>query len=184
MRNTAPLSIAEISVLEDSRYFVNRAVEALNLQMRRLENYKLEDADAFWDYLADSHFYIVALKRLRQAMLSSRKIPKVWNELKKEFAVFDKTISDAIQMRDILEHIDEYLKNAGKNPHIKNSTLYSICFDDPDCLTWGDLKFDRRKLHDSAGAIVKRYREITSYEFKQYREAKERRQGDDNHPTV
>jgi hypothetical protein len=119
MKKTPPLRIEQISVLEDSRYFLNRSVEALNLQMRRLEKYNFEDENVFWDYLADSHFYIVALKRLRQALLSSKKIPQVWNELKKEFDVFDNTISDAIQMRDILEHIDEYIKDAGKNQSIK-----------------------------------------------------------------
>jgi hypothetical protein len=165
-----PLGIEEISVLEDSRYFVNRAVDALNLQMRRLEE-NTRNADEFWDYLADVHFYIVALKRLRQAMLMSRKILKIWDKLSSEFDAFDATTTDVLQMRNILEHIDEYMRNYGNNRDIKNATLYTISFDDEGRLDWAERKFDRRKLHDSAEDIVKKYREITSQEFRLCREA-------------
>jgi hypothetical protein len=125
-----PLGIEEISVLEDSRHFVNRAVGALNLQMRRLEEHT-ESTEEFCNYLTDVHFYIVAIKRLRQAMLVSRKVVKVWDKLRSEFDAFDAAIADAIQRRDILEHIDEYMLNSKKRKHreIRNATLYTILFD-------------------------------------------------------
>jgi len=164
------LKIEEISILEDSRHFVNRAVEALNLQMNRLEKYTFEDAGEFWEYLADSHFYIVALKRLRQSFFVSKKNQRVWVKFEKEFNAFDQDISDAIKMRHVLEHVDDYIKNSGKDNAIKNSNLYTNHFDENGCLNWAGLKFDRHKLQESAEKVVKKYREITSHEFGLYRE--------------
>jgi len=162
------LKSEEISILEDSRYFVNRSVEALNLQIGRLESNLIEDSDSFWIYIADAHFYIVALKRLQQAFLASKKISNVWSRFEECFETFSNEISDAIAARNILEHIDEYIKNTGRNKEIKNVTLYSYSFDESGCLIWGDIKFDRHKLQDSAERVVKKYREITSEEFKLY----------------
>lgn len=149
---------------------MNRAVEALNLQMARMEKHSSLDTDEFWNYLADSHFYIVAPKRLRQAFLVSKKIPKVWKEFESAFTLFDANMCDAIKMRHVLEHIDEYIKNAGRNNTIKNASLYTNYFDENGCLNWAGLKFDRHRLQASAERVVKKYREITSSEFKSYRE--------------
>lgn len=172
MKPEIPLADEDISILEDSRYFVNRSVEALNIQLRRLENYNSKNPDDFWDYLADVHFYIVALKRLRQSMLVGKKIDRLKAILDEEFDAFDKTTADVMKMRHVLEHIDEYMKNSGRNKEIKNSTLYTI-YHDNGVLNWAGLKFDRYKIHAAAEKIVKKYREITSREFKSYKEENE-----------
>lgn len=171
-QNLIALGTEEISALEDSRHFVNRSVEALNLQFGRLEKYTFKNADDFWHYLADAHFYIVALKRLRQALLVSKKFPKVWHKFEGEFTVFDKNVSDAVKMRNILEHIDDYVRNAGRNGSVENSSLYAYYFDVGGCLHWGGLKFDRYKLHANAENIVKKYRQVINDEFKLYQERK------------
>jgi hypothetical protein len=167
----SPLGIKEISILEDSRYFVNRSTEALNLQVQRLKKNTPGNTDELWKYLADVHFYIVVLKRLRQAMLVSRKIHKVWDKIQSEFDAFDNNIADILRMRNTLEHIDEYIQNRGRDRNIKNASLYAIHFDENGCLNWAGLKFDSHNLQDSAARIVTIYREITSQEFNLYRNA-------------
>ncbi|MFD1625683.1 hypothetical protein [Azospirillum griseum] len=163
------LNVNEISVLEDSLYFVNRSVEALNLQMIRLENNLLEDENKFFNYVADAHFYLVALKRLQQALISSKRVPNFWIRFGLYFEIFRNEISDAVVMRNILDHIDEYIINSGRHRTVSNSTLYNYTFDEKGCLFWGDMKFNRHKFQSSAGKIVHKYREMTSEEFRLYR---------------
>lgn len=169
MNHELPLSDRDISLLEDSLYFMNRSIEALNMQMHRLENYTFKQPDEFWDYLADTHFYIVALKRLLQSMLVAKTMQNVSPELKSSIANFEGLVSDAISMRHILEHIDDYIQNNGTKKEIKNSTLYNSYYEN-DVLCWADFKFDRRQLHKAANGMVTKYREFCSYEFKLYRE--------------
>lgn len=158
-----------ISHLEDSQYFVNRAVEALNLQMRRLENYDFNNnPDALWSYFSDAHFYIVALKRLRQAILTAKSISFVWDNMKSYFDQFDLEIKDAIEMRHAIEHIDDHIKNKGRTG-IKNSKMYTIICTE-NGFVWAGKKFDPDKFHRSAEILVCKYRELSSNVFREYRE--------------
>ena len=55
---------------------------------------------------------------------------------------FDIVTSDAIQIRHILEHVDEYIQNKGRNKSIQNSTLYNII----PCkggISWAGFEFNR-----------------------------------------
>ncbi len=169
--NNTPLNIKDISTLEDSRYFVNRAVEALNLQMRRLENYDFEKDDVAWLYIADSHFYIVALKRLRQTILVCKKVSRVWAEVQSDFKQFDQSTSDAIAMRHALEHVDDHIRGDGRTG-IKNSEMYTVIFNN-DGFEWAGGTFNRNTLHEASEKLVKKYREVTSKEFALYKKANE-----------
>lgn len=171
--NNTPLKAAEISILQDSRYFLNRAVDALNLQMNRLEKYNFHGVCDHWNYVADVHFYIVALKRLRQSVLVGKKVGRISSQVEKALKEFDDKTSDAMNMRHILEHVDDYIKNKGRNNNIKNSELYTILFADGG-IVWGGLEFNRRQIHNAAGELVCLYRKITSDEFHLYKDANER----------
>jgi len=104
-------------------------------------------------------------------MLVSKRVRRVWDKLRDDFSAFDATTSDVMHMRNILEHIDEYICNSGRNRSIVNTNLYSTIFDEDGRLDWAGLKFDRHMLHGSAANITREYREITSHEFRLYREA-------------
>lgn len=166
-----PLNIEEISLLEDSQHFMNRSIEALNLQMRRLESYDFSQENDPWEYLADAHFYITALKRLRQSVSAGKNVDKIKIQVENALRMFDETFSDLVKMRNILEHIDEYIQNKGHNKNIKNSQLYGNIFTEVG-IEWAGLRFDSKASQKAANELVKKYRNIIRQEFKKYRECK------------
>lgn len=162
-----PLCIGEISLLEESLYFVQRFSEALNLQMNRLDRVidTSQSSDDFWNYLSDVHFYIVALIRLHKSILTGTLIDKINKKIKPELDRFEKTLESVKSIRHTLEHIDARLIQGTEE---EKSLYYIVILDSDGRVEWAGQSFDRRKLQKSAGDIVIKYREVTRYEFERY----------------
>ncbi|WKN45029.1 hypothetical protein [Tunicatimonas pelagia] len=172
--NNCPLTAREIAILEDSQYFVNRAVDGLNLQRGRLVNYDFSIRDDPWNFLTDVYFYITALKRLRQPILVGRKVAKIKVKVENAINNFDNEITNARNMRDILEHVDEYIQNKGRNKQIRNATLYNVIYTESG-IHWANMTFDIYQTQEAAYQLYTSYRRILKKEFKLYRESKSKK---------
>jgi hypothetical protein len=175
--NPDTLDIRDISILEDSKYFVNRSVDALNLQMRRLKHYTESGDDEFWDYVADVNFYIVALRRFRKAISVSLSIDELKPEMTNALRAFDDETKFTKKLRDIIEHIDAYVPNDPKrhHPEIKNANLYTIHFNN-DSFCWAGFEFNVDVVHEAAGKLHVKYSEMVKREFQKYRRNRENQQ--------
>jgi hypothetical protein len=108
------LSLQEISLLEDSVYFANRAIEALVLQKRRILSYEKINIEGFWEHVADINFFLVAFRRLRRSLSIAAEIPKLEMEVKQILYNLDKDTGNTKVIRDIFEHIDDYIHQSKK----------------------------------------------------------------------
>jgi len=163
------LSVEEISKLEDSKYFVSRSVDALNLQVRRINEYNASDSCEFWEQVADIHFYIVALRRFRRAVSVGASITKLKPEIDNALTIFDKEAGFTKKMRDIIEHIDDYISNSPKRHHkdITNSTLYTIHFK-KGAFCWADSEFNVNTIQQAAYRLYESYCAVIKREFNIY----------------
>ena len=68
--------------------------------------------------------------------------------------------------------LDDYIQNKGHTRSIKNSELYTI-IPAKDGIVWAGVEFNCHKTHEAAHELVTLYREITSHEFRLYKDENE-----------
>lgn len=78
------------------------------MQCRRIQTAEPEDDDFLFRRLVDFQFLIVALLRLRRAVVIASRVPLVSPTITHALAEFDSSLPDVKRMRDVAEHIDEY----------------------------------------------------------------------------
>ena len=113
-----------VALYEDGRSLANIAVWSVILQVKRLETSDTENSDFVQQPLADFHFLISALTRLRNAAELISKVAPLSSAIEK----FDTALPDLKNIRNILEHIDDYRLGDGHNKNVKITDLQTYCF--------------------------------------------------------
>lgn len=101
-------------ILERAKSFCNEACFTVALQHRRLKTTEPEDRVFVFRWHADLQFLIVALRRLRRAAVLAADEPAVSISLRTAIAEFDRCLPDLAKMRNVGEHIDEYVHEGTK----------------------------------------------------------------------
>lgn len=108
---------SEAVILERSKSFCNEACFTIALQCRRLRTTEPEDEVFIFRWYADLQFLIMALRRLRRAAGLAARVPQVSDSLKIAIKEFDNQLPNLAKMRNVGEHIDDYVTNNKQNRH-------------------------------------------------------------------
>ena len=87
--------------------------------------------------VVDFHFLVTALTRLRKAAELVAKTTDISTYLKQ----FDETLPDLTNIRNVLEHIDEYRLGKGRNKNVRANELQTVYLDH-DCIVWLGYKIN------------------------------------------
>ena len=97
---------------------VNIAMYTVDLQCRRLRSDEPEDEKFLFRRWTDFEFLIVALRRMRRAAdLGLRGIPETAAPIKEAIAAFDAALPGLATMRNVSEHIDDYILETDRRRH-------------------------------------------------------------------
>lgn len=98
---------------------------AMDLQLRRLQTAEPEDSTFVFRWQADLQFLIYCLRRIRTAAMIARHDAAVMSAIR----LFDRAMPFLTDMRDVLEHIDDYAVGAGRKKDIAVAQLQVATWD-------------------------------------------------------
>jgi hypothetical protein len=128
-------------ILERARSLCNEAIFTLALQHRRLRTTEPEDKEFVLRWHADLQFFIVALRRLRRAVELGAEVPRVSASLRAALTAFDNRLPGLAKMRNVGEHINDYMLGDGHTRDIQRGDLQVSTWDGA-VFTWLDAKLD------------------------------------------
>jgi hypothetical protein len=126
-----------VAVYEDARSEANIAVWAIKLQLQRLNSKENEIPDFVLQPIVDFHFLVTALTRLRKMAELVSKYSDISEGIKK----FDEALPDLKNIRNVLEHLDEYRMGKGRNKSVSVNGLRTIMVD-PNRIHWLDYEIN------------------------------------------
>ncbi len=98
-----------IAILERAHSLANEAMFTVALQCRRIKTVEPEDETFIFRWWVDFQFLILALCRLRRAVKIAHKVPAITGDVKVALHKFDRALPHLIRLRNVGEHIDEYV---------------------------------------------------------------------------
>lgn len=121
----------QIALYEEARSLANIACWSIELQIHRLRKEETEIPEFVMQRVADFHFLLIAINRLRHAADLAAETIDIAREIKK----FDQSLPAWRKMRNAMEHIDEYWQHKGRDPSVSAGGLPVFLFDE-DAVTW------------------------------------------------
>ena len=128
-----------ISLYEDTRHLANIAVWAVALQVKRLGAEEPDFADFPHQPLVDFHFLVTALTQVRQLAEALTAIDEMQPTIEEAIQSFDREVPQLRAIRNVLEHIGDYVRGRGHNNAVPYGGLFTIVLD-PDCIKWLDYE--------------------------------------------
>ena len=122
-----------ISLYEDTRLLVNRAVYSVGLQVKRL---KASEPDLA-QILADFHFLVTALTSIRQLAEGLKAIDDMKSTMIEAVQSFDAEVPQLRAIRNVLEHKADYMRGKGRNKSVCYGGMFTITLD-PDQIIFAD----------------------------------------------
>ena len=122
-------SPSDAVILERAKSFCNEAVFTIALQHRRLRSTEPEDKVFVFRRHADLQFLIVALRRLRRAAELGARVPHVSSRLRAALVEFDDRLPGLAKMRNVGEHIDDYVIGDGRAKDVQRGDLQVSTWD-------------------------------------------------------
>lgn len=120
---------SDAATIERAHSLGNEAIHMIALQRRRLQSTEPEDETFVFRQWADFQFFIVSLRRLRQAALLAAR-PKASNAvIASAISEFDGSLPGLRKMRNVGEHVDEYAVERGRDRSISRRALQTGTFD-------------------------------------------------------
>lgn len=144
----------EISNYEDARHLANIGVWSVELQVERLKKEDQDDAEFVMRKAADFHFLVVALMRVRRAATLVSKSSNIKNAIGK----FDKEVPSLRSMRNVLEHIDDYIDGKGRDTSVVIGELFIYAFGS-DKVAWSKYEIDLEKALKASANLFKAIQE-------------------------
>jgi hypothetical protein len=131
---------------ERARRLANLAVWTIDLQCRRLQSVEPEDSVFVFRKWADFGFLVVALTRLRRAAKLAASLSEAKSILGAALQEFDAALPDLKRMRDVAEHIDDYVIDQGRQRTVARQSLeVSSMEDDGLTLEWLGCRLNARE---------------------------------------
>lgn len=128
-------------ILERAKSFCNEAIFTIALQHRRLQTTEPEDGEFIFRWHADLQFFIVALRRLRRAVELGAEVPPVSATLRAAITAFDDRLPGLAKMRNVGEHINDYMLGDGHAKDIQRGDLQVSTWDGT-VFIWLGVKLD------------------------------------------
>ncbi len=121
------MKVTSDEIFERALIRANRAMWAIDLQVRRLRGQEPADGD-FLEREADFEFLVVATSRLRRAAYLAQSVPETKKQITRAVRLFDTRLPGLKKLRDIAEHIDEYSVDRGKDSSVPRRYLENRMF--------------------------------------------------------
>jgi hypothetical protein len=108
-----------IALWEEANRLANIACWSIELQIKRLEREEPEISEFVLQQVADFHFLVTAISRLRRAAdLACRAM-----DISPQIKDFDSSVDGWRKMRNALEHIDRYWESKGHDNSVRPGEL-------------------------------------------------------------
>jgi hypothetical protein len=148
---TSSMRPPDAVVLERARSFANEAMWAVALQRRRIRSTEPEDRRFVFRWWVDLQFLIVALRRLRRAAELASRVASAGPSVALALKKFDEALPQLSVMRNVGEHIDDYLLGNSKTRHkqVSRGMLQSGTWDGVT-YTWLNESLNVDGAHDAA----------------------------------
>jgi hypothetical protein len=124
------------ATIERAHSLANEAIHMVALQRRRLQSTEPEDETFVFRQWADFQFFIVGLRRLRQAALLAARPKATEAAIESAIAEFDEALPDlrkkqslVQKLRNVGEHIDEYAVERGRDRNVRRRELQAGAVD-------------------------------------------------------
>lgn len=114
---------SDAAILERASSMANRALWTARLQRRRLSCTEPEDNEFLFRFWADLEFLILALWHIRLAALLARRVAGVRVTIQAAIEQFDTALPGLRTMRNVIEHLDEYGVDIGRQQDISRKQL-------------------------------------------------------------
>jgi hypothetical protein len=114
---------SDLIILERASSFANEAMFTIDLQRRRLRSKEVEDSAFVFRWWVDLQFFIIALRRLRRSAELACRVPSVTPQVSAALKEFDDSLPALATMRNVGEHIDDYVLEKGHSKHIDGGML-------------------------------------------------------------
>lgn len=139
----------EITLLERIHSHANESMFTLALQYRRLKTVEPEDKEFVMRWYADMRFLILEIIRFRKIIGNTQDIPSVSNSMKDSIEKFDNTIPNLKKMRNVSEHIAEYIAGNGRDKGVNSKELEVMIGDEED-YEWLGVRLNFKEVIKSA----------------------------------
>jgi len=98
--------------------------------------------------VVDFHFLVTALTRLKKMAELVSKYSNISEGIKK----FDEALPDLKNIRNVLEHLDEYRMGKGRNKSVSVNGLRTIMLD-PNRIQWLDYEINGNEVLEVSGLL-------------------------------
>ncbi len=129
MPETALPAPSDAVILERAKSFCNRACFTVALQRRRAQGVEPEDKTFLFRVEADLRFMLVALRQIRRAAELATKVAGVSPDLQVAIAAFDTRLPALSRMRNVEQHMDDYVLGKGRDKTVIRGQLQVNAWD-------------------------------------------------------
>jgi hypothetical protein len=117
------------AILERALSLSREACYAVKLQCRRLRTEAPEDEVCLSRWWVDLHFLILVLYRLKRSASIAAKVYKIKKQVNQSIRDFDAALPNLKQMRDVIEHCEQYAFDKGGHKNISRGQLQKGSWD-------------------------------------------------------
>jgi hypothetical protein len=119
-------------------------INAVHMQYHRISRPLASPSDGavqYWRQEIDLHFLLVALTRLRRAVVLAARISQLQRTLNDRVADFDRDVPYLLRLRNVAEHVDDYTTGRGRDRRVMRWQLQNWSFgsDQDGNVTWSWL---------------------------------------------
>jgi len=136
-----------VTYWEEGKRLANFACWAIELQIKRLQQIEPEIPEFVMQPVADFHFLVTAIASLRKAADLACQA----SDITAQIEAFDDAVPDWRQIRNTLEHIDEYWQRKGRDKQLRPGDLATIKFG--PVIQWAGLRLDLKSTLAAANNL-------------------------------
>lgn len=119
-------------------------INAVHMQYHRISRPVASPDDGavqYWRQEIDLHFLLVALTRLRRAVVLAARVTQLQRALNDRVADFDRDVPYLLRLRNVAEHVDDYTTGRGRDRRVMRWQLqnWSLGSDQDGNVTWSWL---------------------------------------------
>lgn len=152
---------SDVIILRRAHRLANVASRAVGLQVRRLHSVEPEDAEFPLRWWADLQLLLTSLVRLRAAARLAQTTHRSAGVITNALADFDRQLPHLRSMRNVVEHIDDYAGDRGRDTTVRPSMLEVGAWDGHR-FTWIGRSIDIGTAEDAGRALYRQIRNALS----------------------
>jgi hypothetical protein len=160
MKKTKDLKMSEGEVVERAMSLATEWMWAVSLQYDRIINPRPQD-QAFHQFgvndfnEADIHFFVIALRRLRQSATTIEQVPQQWDTIRRAIDEFDKRVPWLKHLRDVFEHLEDYAIDSNCRKSTTSCREIQVWSASKHSLIWLGYNVDYQEAHLAAKELYK-----------------------------